>query len=277
MLRTLIVDDEAPARHRLARLLGPFTEAGRLAAPVEATDGVDALARLAESPFDLVFLDVRMPELDGFETLDRMGPGHRPSVVFTTAYDEYALRAFEANAVDYLLKPIDEARLADSIERAERLHAAGTKPDDRLADLLDYLDRQAIEPARGAEPRAEPAQGYLEQLTIQGRDRLYVVAAEDLVAAEVHDGITTLYVAQRRDAGPVQLTRHLASFTLDALEARLDPTHFSRVHRGALVRLRDIREMIAWFSGRYKLVLTGGHEVIASRTRSRELRDRLSL
>ena len=270
-LTALIVDDEAPARSRLRRLLEPFVEAGRLEAPDEAADGVDALAAMerADAPYDLVFLDVRMPELDGFDVLDRLPPEHRPAVVFTTAYDEYALRAFEASAVDYLLKPVDAERLADAVGRAEALHGApiaSTGRVDRLADLLERLDREVDTPRL---PASEP----MRQFTVQGVDRLFVVSADDLVAAVVVDGITNLHV--RTAGGAMQ--RHIVSFTLDALEARLDPNDAMRVHRGALVRLGAVREMIPWFSGRYKLVLDGGLEVVASRARSRDLRDRLSL
>ena len=274
-LRALIVDDEAPARSRLRRLLDPFVAAGRLDVPDEAADGVEALGlmRAADEPYGLVFLDGKMPELDGFDVLDRHPPEHRPAVVFTTAYDEFALRAFEASAVDYLLKPVDEGRLADAVGRAEALaRSPGTADSDRgdarverLADLLDRLDRQAgTAPAHG---------GVLSQFSVQGVDRLFVVSASDLVAAIVTDGITNLHV--RTGSGP--LHRHIVSFTLDALEARLDPAETMRVHRGALVRLGAVREMIPWFSGRYKLVLDGGLEVVASRARSRDLRERLSL
>ncbi len=279
-LRSLIVDDEAPARSRLRRLLAPFVDAGRLAEPDEAADGVEALETMQDAavPYDLVFLDVRMPELDGFDVLDRLRPDHRPAVVFTTAYDEYALRAFEASAVDYLLKPVDAERLAAAVARAEALHrpaAAGAPetPDarvDRLADLLERLDR--LDPPSAALPPATP-EAPLRQFTVQGVDRLFVVDADDLVAAVVADGITNLHV--RTPGGP--LHRHIVSFTLDALEARLDPARTMRVHRGALVRLGAVREMIPWFSGRYKLVLDGGLEVVASRARSRDLRERLAL
>jgi len=275
MLRVLIADDEAPARARLARMLAPMVEAGRLAAPDEAADGVEALAAAedaagAGAPYGLLFLDVRMPGLDGFGVLDRLPPEARPAVVFTTAFDEYAVRAFEASAVDYLLKPVGAERLADAVGRAERLAPADRRDaDERLADLLDRLD--------DAPPAPRVAGPPLTQFTVQGRDRLLVVAADTVVAAEVHDGITNLYVATRAADGRTATTRHIVPYPLDALEARLDPALFVRVHRGALVRLASIREMIPWFSGRYKLVLDGGHEVTASRARSRELKDRLSV
>ena len=271
-LRVLVVDDEAPARLRLQRMLKPFYEDGTLAVVDEAQDGVEALETLdRESAYDLVFLDVRMPELDGFDVLDRLPPRHRPAVVFTTAYDEYALRAFEANAVDYLLKPIDADRLEQSIDRARAMSRAETPADDRvarLAALLDTLDNDSM-PAAAAKT-GEP---LLRQLSVQGRDRLLILPVEEILTAEVHDGITNLYT--RSEDGGVH--RHIVSFTLDALEARLDPDDFMRVHRSAIANLTAIREMIPWFSGRYKLVLAGGHEVVASRTRGRDLRDRLTL
>lgn len=275
MLRTLIVDDEAPARRRLARLLQPLADEGRVEVVGEAADGVEALEVMGAQDVDLLLLDIQMPGLSGFDVLDRIGPERRPVVVFTTAHDEFALRAFEASAVDYLLKPIREDRLAAAVERAERLAERPRLADDRLADLLEFLDRQA-----GAKPSAEPGD-YLKQLSIPGADRLVIVPVERLLSAEVEDGITRLYVLHEAPGAPPNLPtnvgRHIVSHTLDALEQRLDPEQFMRVHRSSIVQVGHIREMIQWFSGRYKLVLTGGHEVIASRSRSKELRDRLSL
>jgi len=263
-LRVLLVDDEAPARSRLRRLLEPFLEAGRIASLKEAADGVEAVETLSAESFDLAFLDVRMPELDGFGVLEKLPPGHRPDVVFTTAYDEYAIRAFDANATDYLLKPINAERLETALQRVEARHADGDDAEARLADLLDTLDDVAAAHTEGPP---------IERFTVQGRDRLIVVEAASIVAAEVHDGITSLYVT----SGEPALQRHLVGFTLDALEGRLDGERFMRVHRNALVNLSAIREMVPWFSGRDKLRLTGGHEVTASRARSRDLRARLSL
>ena len=261
-LRVLVVDDEAPARSRLVRLLEPFVEAGRIEAPVEAGDGVEAVAMLTETSFDLALLDVRMPEVDGFGVLERLPHGRRPDVVFATAYDEYAIQAFEANATDYLLKPVSADGLERAIARVEARHAAGADTDERLADLLDTLD-QATKPEPGPP---------VERFTVQGHDRLHVIDALDVIAAEVHDSITSLYVR-----GDSKTQRHLVSYTLDALEGRLDASQFMRVHRNAIVNLGAIREMVPWFSGRYKLVLEDGHEVTASRARSRDLKERLTL
>jgi two-component system, LytTR family, response regulator len=270
MLRTLIVDDEAPARARLRRLLGPLAESGRVSIAGEAGDGVEALEMLETVGADLLLLDIQMPGLSGFDLLDRLPPQNRPVVVFVTAYDDYALRAFDAAAVDYLLKPVDEQRLAAAIERAERLGRRPSEVEDRLAELLEFLDRR---PTASRAPGAE----YLRHLSIPTAEKLTVVATDDLIAAEVEEGITRLYVLRRESGGGARLARHTVSYPLDTIERRLDPARFIRVHRSAVVQYDHIREMVPWFSGRYKLILTGGHEVIASRARSKELRDRLSL
>lgn len=276
MLRTLIVDDEAPARERLARLLRPLEEAGRVTIVGTASDGVEAVRLIGEGGADLVLLDVQMPGLDGFEVLERLPPVARPAVVFVTAFDHYALRAFEVAAVDYLVKPVEPERLLAAVARVERRAEHGgdgrRASEDRLAELLEYLDRP-----RETVRAAPPTDGYLRQLTVSGRDRLLIVPIDDLLAAEVQEGITRLYTLGRGDGARASVQRHLVGYPLETLEARLDPALFMRVHRAALVQVAHIREMVPWFSGRYKLVLSGGHEVIASRTRSRELRDRLSL
>ncbi|MEL6616258.1 MAG: response regulator, partial [Bacteroidota bacterium] len=176
MLRVLIVDDEAPARSRLRRLLDPLSD--RLERIDEASDGVEALDVLSNGEHDLAFLDVRMPGLDGFDVLDRLAPEARPAIVFTTAYDEYAIQAFRANAVDYLLKPVEAERLEEAVGRAER---RAEDEGERLAHLLETLDADAS----GA---AEPAEEPIRQLSVPARDRLLVISAESILCAEVNDG-----------------------------------------------------------------------------------------
>ena len=275
-MRVLLVDDEAPARRRLRKLLQSVADGGRLEVAGEAGDGVEALEALQADSFDLVFLDVQMPGLDGFEVLERLPPEEAPAVVFTTAYDAYALRAFEASAVDYLLKPVSKERLEKAIARAERMRRAPEArqaSDERLGRLLDWLDAQADQ-----EAAPEPATASVRQISIPYRDRILIVPVARLVSAEIQEGVTRLYVLpEETSAGKAGLRQYVASYTLDQLEASLDPEAFVRVHRSALVQLDHIREMISWFSGRYKLVLTGGHEVIASRERSKGLKERLML
>lgn len=276
MLRTLIVDDEAPARKRLRKLLQPQVDADRLDIVGEAENGPTALEKLVAEPVDLLFLDIRMPEMDGFEVLERIPPDRHPVVVFTTAYDDYALRAFEANAIDYLLKPISQKRLDDALARAERLTPETRRDnDERLGRLLDWVDAQAA-PAPLQPPA--PPRPFLDQISIPYRDRILIVPVDRLVSAEINEGITRLFVLAEDDGGPrARLRQHMVSYTLEQLESNLDPDAYMRVHRSAIVRLKAIREMIPWFSGRYKLILDGDHEVIASRERSRVLKERLML
>ncbi len=275
MLNVFIVDDEAPARSRLRKLLAPFEKAGRLKVTGEAEDGVDAVDKLDAARPDVVFLDIQMPGHDGFEVLERLSPDARPIVVFTTAYDEYAIRAFDANAVDYLLKPIPSDRLEQSIARAEKLVASPAnkqETEDRLARLLDWMDERAM--AGPASDTREPR--FLEQLSVPYRDRILIVPVSDLVSIEISEGITRVFILDHDPAAPrPKLKQHIVSYTLDQLESMLDPEAFMRVHRSAIVQFGHIKELITWFSGRYKLVLTGGHEVIASRERSKILKDRL--
>lgn len=278
MLRVLIVDDEAPARKRLHKLLVPYAEEGRIDLVGEAGDGVEALELLQKQAIDVVFLDIRMPELDGFDVIERLDPDQRPVVVLTTAYDEYALRAFEANAVDYLLKPIKKERLEESISRAERIRKSPETRqinEDRLNKLLDWIDAQA---ETDLDTPEATTQNHLEQISVPYRDRILIVSTADLITAEINEGITRLFVLAPDDDSPrPRLRQHVVGYTLDQLESNLNPNLFMRVHRSAIVQLSHIREMIPWFSGRYKLILTGDHEVIASRERSKLLKDRLML
>lgn len=275
MLKALIVDDEGPARKRIKKLLSTLESAGKLTVVAEAGDGVEALKILESQQIDLLFLDVQMPELTGFDVLERVSEEHRPVVVFTTAYDEYAVKAFEANAVDYLLKPIDKDRLAQAVAKAERLVGMPEERsvnDDRFERLLDWLEDEQIE----SSPK-EPAAEHIRQLSVPYRDRLLVIPVERIFSAEVQDGITRLIVLEEKAGMTPKTASYIVSYTLEQLESKLDPDHFMRVHRSAIVQLDRIREMISWFSGRYKLVLEGGHEIVASRERSKALRHRMSI
>jgi len=268
MLRCLLADDEEPARSRLKRLLQPYIDAGRMAIVSEAEDGVMALDALHTQDIDVAFLDIQMPGLDGFGVLDRLGEEDRPHLIFVTAYNEFAVRAFEEDALDYLLKPVSRERLDKAVERAESRMAPPPPPEfsaEHLSSLVAQLARQSGREA------------YLPHVSVTQRDRILLVPTADIVSMEVHEGITRLFALDPAKEGKPVLRQLPASYTLEQLEARLDPELFMRVHRGALIGLKHIREVHLWFSGRYKLLLTGGHEVVASRERSRLLRDRLAL
>lgn len=271
-LRALIVDDEPPARRRLRKLLAPMIDERRVDLVGEAHDGVEALNMLERQPVDLAFLDIQMPELNGFDVLERLAPPQRPIVIFTTAYDSYALRAFEANAVDYLLKPVSRDRLTEAVLRAQRTwHGQENRSIDseKLDRLLAWIDAQG-------ESAADSGQGHVRQLSVPYHDRILLLPVEQIVSAEISEGITRIFAIEAEAQKP-RLRQHVVSYTLDQLETMLPPDRFMRVHRSAIVHLDEIQELIPWFSGRYKLLLSGNHEVIASRERSKHLKDTLRI
>lgn len=276
-LNALIVDDEQPARKRLRKLLQPLVADGSINLMGEAVDGLDALEKLSNRDVDLAFLDVQMPELSGFEVLERLDPDLRPIVVFTTAYDAYAIRAFDASAVDYLLKPISKDRLAEAVSRARRMrHGPATRSfkEARLERLFDWLEthEQSGESAATEEPRE-----YLRQLSIPYRDRILLISVDRVLSAEINEGITRIFVLDDDRTSRPRIRQHVVNYTLDQLESNLPPERFMRVHRSAIVQLDQIQELVPWFSGRYKLILPGEHEVIASRERSKQLKDALMI
>jgi len=279
MLRVFIADDEQPARKRLVKLLGETEGADRLEIVGEASDGMEAVEKLSDQDVDVLFLDIQMPGYDGFEVLDRLEPERRPVVVFTTAFDEYAIQAFEANAVDYLLKPIPADRLKTALDRAEKLvHMPESrgKVEEDLAKLLDWMDAQSV--ADATTDPSRDASVYLKQLSIPYRDRILIISIERLVSIEISEGITRVFIVDDDAEGPrVKLKQHIVNYTLDELGGLLDPETFIRVHRAAIANFNHIRELIPWFSGRYKLIMTGSHEVISSRERSKLLKERLRI
>jgi len=274
MLNVLIVDDEAPARKRLQKLLAQKSIATSISDIDEASDGVQALEKLSNGSFDVVFLDIQMPGMDGFEVLDRVDPSERPVVVFTTAFDEYAIRAFEANAVDYLLKPVPADRLKGALDRVSKIKQDHSADDERMGKLLEWVDALAVEGA----PSASGEGNYLEQLSIPYRDRILIIPIDKVISVEISEGITRVYILEDDPNGPrPRLRQHIVNYTLDQLGSMLSPDNFMRVHRSAIVQFGHIKELIPWFSGRYKLALTGGHEVIASRERSKVVKERLMI
>ena len=280
-LTALIVDDEPPARRRLKKLLQPMESEGTIRLIGEAEDGVEALEKLESLSVDLAFLDIQMPELNGFDVLERLSPEHRPVVVFTTAYDAYALRAFEVNAIDYLLKPISKERLSEAVERAQRLRsgADGRRVnDERLEKLFGWLDEHA-ESRFEEEPAPPAASGkqYIRQLSVPYRDRILLIPIDRVISAEINESITRIFVLDDDRQGKPRMRQHVVNYTLDQLESNLPPERFMRVHRSAIVQLDHIQELVPWFSGRYKLVLPDDHEVIASRERSKQLKDALMI
>jgi two-component system LytT family response regulator len=240
-LRALVVDDEPLARTLLRVLLERDPE---LAVAGECS-GVDAVGEVERTRPDILFLDVQMPEADGFEVLERIGAAKAPVVVFVTAYDQYAVRAFEVHALDYVLKPVDESRLAQAVARAKQQARARRKggSDPRLGALLDEHAR------------------HVRRFLVRGRDRTIVVNADEVDWIEASDYYATLHVGGKS---------HLLRESLNALAERLDPVTFCRVHRSAIVNLERVREIHPLFRGDSELVLQDGTRVRLSRGRRQE-------
>ncbi len=243
-LRTLIVDDEAPARERLRRLLAG-NELIELVG--EARDGVEAVEMIEETSPHLVLLDIQMPVLDGFGVIEALQ--EPPAIIFVTAYDEYAIRAFEVNALDYLLKPFSQERLNKAIERAHEELTSGQEFADRIGPLLESLREE---------------KRYTERVAVREPDRILVLDVEEIDWIEARQGQVVVHVGQEE---------HVLARTLADLEARLDPTLFFRAHRSVIVNLDRVKEIIPWFAGSHKLRLTTRAEVDLSRSRGKALRE----
>jgi two-component system, LytTR family, response regulator len=246
-LRTLIVDDEALARDTLRRLLHEDRE---IEVVGECGGGEDAVRRIHDAAPDIVFLDVQMPEVDGFEVLRRVDRARVLAVVFVTAHDAYALRAFEAEALDYVLKPFDDERFYRVLERAKaRVREQRTY---RLAGrLVDELGSQPASPG--------PAQaGHAERIAVRQAGRVIFVRTDEVDWIEAADYCVRIHTGGRA---------HLVREPLRELEARLDPARFFRIHRSALVNVARIRELEPHFHGEYVVVMQDGARLRLSRGR----------
>jgi len=249
-MRTLIVDDEPLARERLKRLLADIKGVEFIG---EAGSGVQAVEMIEERSPDLVMLDIQMPGLDGFGVIEALEAP--PLVVFVTAYDEYAIRAFEVNALDYLLKPFSQGRLESAIHRAQ----------EELAEQRGFAD-ESVSSARLLpllQSLADQGQ-YAERLAVHDGDRIRVLDTEQVDWVGIKDDDVVVHTGEK--SYPI-------SRTLSELEARLDPARFFRAHRSAIVNLDRVREIIPWFKGSHRLRLTTGAEVDLSRRRARVLRE----
>jgi two-component system LytT family response regulator/two-component system response regulator LytT len=256
-LRALVVDDEQLAREELCFLLGRLE---LIEVVGQAGNGIEALRLLDEQSPDLVFLDVQMPGLTGFEVARRIVRGGSDTqLVFVTAYDQHAIEAFEVNAVDYLLKPVEPERLATAVDRVRKRIATDRVPAAR-ADELDKLLHLLSE-----------RQGRREQLALRVAERFLLVQAEEVVHASVEDDVITVVTNS--------LSGTCNYRTLDELQARLDPAVFWRVHRSHLVNINKIKEIVPWFSRNYILRMRDGKgtEIPVSRSQTKRLREYLRL
>jgi len=255
----LVVDDEQLARDELCFLLG---QSGDVDLVGQAADGVEALRLVGSLKPDLVFLDVQMPGLTGFEVARRLIEAEAlPQLVFVTAFDQYALDAFAVNAIDYLLKPVDLGRLEQTLDRARRRLASEHAAKLQLAP--DALER-VIEVVQAR-------QGRRDQIALRVGERFVLVQADELIHASVVD--ETIVVVTNSVSGTSNYR------TLDELQARLDPAVFWRVHRSHLVNITKIKEIVPWFSRNYILKMKDpkATEIPVSRSQTKRLREYLQL
>jgi two-component system LytT family response regulator len=247
--RVVIVDDEPLAREKLRTLLDGRAGYELVA---ECGDGAAAVQTIHELEPDLVFLDVEMPGLDGFGVLEALETGREPHVVFVTAYDRYALRAFEVRALDYLLKPFARARFEEALARVEERRRDRSAAPEEWTEIRALLD----------ELRAE--RGYAARLVVRTGQKITFVATADVDWIEADGNYARLH-AGKRD--------YLLRETMKNVEARLDPRRFLRIHRSAIVNLDRIASVEPYFHGEYIVTLTDGHRITASRTHSARLRE----
>jgi two-component system, LytTR family, response regulator len=245
-IRTLICDDEPLARERLRALLVRHSDIQIIG---ECSNGADAIESIAEQRPDLVLLDVEMPQVDGFGVLEALDPKALPAVVFVSAHDQYAVRAFESHALDYILKPFDEARVDRALHRvrSQLAQAQGTRPiDPGLVSLLEELrDRRRS-----------------DRLVVKTGGRVIFLRTEDIDWIEASGNYVRLHVGGEA---------HLLRESMKNMERRLDPSTFVRIHRSAIVNVDRIRELEPWFHGEYIVILRDGTRLTSSRVFSDRL------
>jgi two-component system, LytTR family, response regulator len=257
-LRAVVVDDEQLAREELCFLLGQI---GAVEVVAQASNGIEALRVIEEEGPDVVMLDVQMPGLTGFEVARRLlRAGGEAQIVFVTAYDQYAIEAFEVNAVDYLLKPVETGRLGTTVERVRRrIHSerpVGPPGGAELERVLQLLGER---------------QDRREQLALKVGDRFLLIQADEVIHASVEDDVITV------ETNSLSGTSNYR--TLDELQAHLDSTVFWRVHRSHLVNINKIKEIVPWFSRNFLLKMRDakGTEIPVSRSQTKRLREYLRL
>ena len=257
-INTIIVDDEKPARDELAYLLKGFPEINVIG---QGKNGVEAVSLIKEHAPDLVFLDVQMPGLDGFGVLKKLVERKMkvPHVVFATAFDHYAVQAFDVNAVDYVLKPFDKARISKAIQRARREIEAHTSPTERLEQLVSQL-------GSGKQNSTPPV-----KLLVKSQQRLLLVDGEDLIWASIEGGLVSVMA---KDAEGTSNYR-----TLEELNAALDSESFWRPHRSYLVNIHHIKEVVPWFKSSYVLKMNDKKqtEIPVSRVQIKRMRELFKL
>jgi two-component system LytT family response regulator len=259
-IRVLIVDDEPLARERLHELLDDRPDVTVVG---EAEDGRTAADRIQDTPLDLVFLDVQMPGLNGIDVIEEVGREAMPVTVFVTAYDQYAIKAFDLAAADYLLKPFDDERFEQAFERAR----------DRIVDQDDPISRRLLRMLREQDPtlldeEQESEEPYLERIAVQGRGKARIVSVDDITHITADGSYAELHTPDGT---------HVIRERMKTLASRLDPAEFVRVHRSAIVRLDEIELILRSGGGNYAVRLEDDTTVSVSRGRIEDLQKRLGV
>ena len=237
-IKALIVDDEPLARDRIREMLKEHPEVEVIG---EARNGQEAVDFVANQNPDLVFLDIQMPDLDGFDVLQKLDAAQLPLIIFVTAYDQYALRAFDVHAVDYLTKPFDRERFAEAVDHAKVFMKGAREPDTaRILNMLQEL---------------RAGSRYLERFAIKNGETLFFVRAVDVNAIEAQGNYVRLNLAN---------SSHLLRDTLNNIESQINPRMFVRIHRRTIVNIDRIKEVQTWARGEYRVVLvTGAHYTLS--------------
>lgn len=245
-IKTIIVDDEPPARRNLRALLKNIPD---IELVKECGNGREAISQIRALEPDLVFLDVQMPEMDGFEVLEQLAGQPLPVIIFVTAYDQYAVKAFEVSALDYLLKPFDDARFHKALAQARRQieQQDASELGRKLLTLLGTREVKADTPPR-----------CLTRLMVKTAGRVLFIRADEIDWIEAHDNYVQLHVGGKT---------HLLRQTMSELEAALNPAQFARIHRSTIVNLDRVKELHPHFNGEYLVILHDGTELKLSRGR----------
>ncbi|MGB9180880.1 MAG: LytTR family DNA-binding domain-containing protein [Pyrinomonadaceae bacterium] len=249
-IRALLVDDESLAREMIREMLDDDRDVEIIG---ECINGLEAVEFIETETPDLIFLDVQMPELGGFEVLENIPKDRMPHVIFVTAYDQYAVRAFEVHALDYLLKPFDRERFQAAWQRAkaEIVREKNGALDQRIITLLEEL-------------KAGPK--YLERLVIKSGGRVFFLDTDDIDWIEAEGNYVSVHTGKKS---------HLLRETISSLEAQLDPKKFIRIHRSSIVKIDRIQELQPWFHGEYKIILLDGTQLTLSRNYRENLHEAL--
>ena len=238
-MKVLIVDDEPLARDRIREMLGDYPEMEVIA---EARNGREAIDSIKTDSPDLVFLDVQMPDLNGFDVLANLNVERMPLIIFVTAYDQHAIHAFNVHAVDYLTKPFDRKRFAEAIEHT-RIFMKGTQ-EQGTARIMKMLQ----------EFKAGPR--YLERFAVKSGEKVFFIRSEDVDAIEAQGNYVRLQLGN---------SSHLLRDTLNNIEAQIDPRVFVRIHRRTIVNINRVKELQTWARGEYRVVLQNGAHYSLSR------------